>query len=313
MSSKTIGSVESFLRIVKLGYNNFWRNRWLTLGATLLMTLTLIMVSVSILFSFIVQDSAEQIRSKIDLTIYFRDDKVTDKDIVELGNKIKANKEVLGVKFIDKAAALEIWRRLPINESIKKPVNESNNPLPRSLEVDASDPEMIGGIVESIASQDTGGIICGECVSYSKNKETVDKLVSITKFVQRTGIALSLFFGIIAIFNVLNIIKITITARADEIEIMRYVGASNSFIRGPFIVEGIFYGVLGTIITTGFLLTIAAILSPYLNTLVFSLLNMGFYQYVVSHIWPIIGVQLVIGVVLGVVVSVVSMRRYLKA
>ena len=94
---------------------------------------------------------------------------------------------------------------------------------------------------------------------------------------------------------------------------MRYVGASNSFIRGPFIVEGIFYGVLGTIITTGFLLTIAAILSPYLNTLVFSLLNMGFYQYVVSHIWPIIGVQLVIGVVLGVVVSVVSMRRYLKA
>ena len=65
MSSKTIGSVESFLRIVKLGYNNFWRNRWLTLGATLLMTLTLIMVSVSILFSFIVQDSAEQIRSKL--------------------------------------------------------------------------------------------------------------------------------------------------------------------------------------------------------------------------------------------------------
>lgn len=306
-------SMETFFRIVRLGYTNFWRNRWLTIGATLLMTLTLIMVSVSILFSFIVQDSAEAIRSKIDLTIYFRDDSVADKDIIKLGDKIKTNDEVLDVKFINKAGALEIWRRLPINENIKDPVNENNNPLPRSLTVDVSDPELIEGIVTKIESQDTQKIICVECVSYSKNKETVDRLVSITKFVQRIGLLLSIFFGIIAIFNVLNIIRITIIARADEIEIMRYVGASNAFVRGPFVIEGILYGVFGTIITTAFLLIVSAILAPYLDTLIYSVLNVGFYQYVSAHIWVIVGIQLIIGVGLGVIVSIVSMRRYLRA
>lgn len=306
-------SMETFFRILRLGYDNFWRNRWLTMGATLLMTLTLIMVSVSILFSFIVQDTAEVIRSKIDLTIYFRDDNVTDKSILSLGDRINLNEEVLNVKFIDKTGALEIWRRLPINQNIKDPVDETNNPLPRSLEVDVSDPEMIGGIITEISSNDSERIICDECVSYSKNKNTVDKLVSITKFVQRTGILLSIFFGVIAIFNVLNIIRITITARADEIEIMRYVGASNSFVRGPFIIEGILYGIFGTIITTAFLLIVSAILAPYLDTLIHSVLNVGFYQYVASHIWVIIGIQLIIGVALGVVVSIVSIRKYLKA
>ncbi|MEX1123845.1 MAG: permease-like cell division protein FtsX [Patescibacteria group bacterium] len=305
--------METLLRIIKLGYNNFWRNRWLTLGATLLMTLTLVMVSVSLLFSFIVGDSAEQIRSRIDVTIYFRDDKVPDKTIVNLGDRIALNEEVNGVKFIDKSAALERWNRLPINDNIKKPVTAKNNPLPRSLEVDTKNPEQIEGLVGKMAAQDTDNIICDECVSYSKNRDTVNNLIAVTKFVQRTGIFLSIFFGIIAIFNVLNIIRITITARSDEIEIMRYVGASNSFVRGPFIVEGIFYGVFGTVITTLFLLAVSAILGPYLDALSSMLLDMGFYQYVLAHTWLLVIVQLVVGLILGVVVSVVSMRRYLRA
>lgn len=305
--------VETFLRIIKLGNKNFWRNRWLTLGATLLMTLTLVMISVSVLFSFIVKDSANQIRSKIDLTIYFRDDKVKDQAIEDLGVRVESNSEVVGVKFVDKTAALERWRRLPINKNIKDPVNEKNNPLPRSLEVDTSNPELIEALVPKIVSQDSDNIICEECVSYSKNRETVNRLVGITKFVQRTGVLLSIFFGIIAIFNVLNIIRITIIARSDEIEIMRYVGASNAFIRGPFVVEGIFYGVFGTVITSVFLLLSALLLGPYLDSLAFSLLSMGFYDYVVAHIWYLVIVQLLIGVILGVVVSSVSMRRYLRA
>ena len=304
---------ETFLRIVKLGNNNFWRNRWLTIGATLLMTLTLIMVSVSLLFSFIVRDSAEQIRSKIDLTIYFRDDAVVDADIQSLGEKIGQLNEVQGIKFIDKAAALERWHRLPINENIKGPVTAENNPLPRSLEINTKNPDSIVGVISSVESLDKENLVCSECVSYFTNKDTVNRLLAVTKFVQRAGIFLSIFFGIIAIFNVLNIIRITITARSDEIEIMRYVGASNSFVRGPFIVEGIMYGVLGTVVTTVFLLIVAAIAAPYLDALTFSVLNLGFFRYVLAHFWVLVLVQFLVGAVLGVVVSVISMRRYLRA
>ncbi|KKU92114.1 MAG: Cell division protein [Microgenomates group bacterium GW2011_GWA1_48_10] len=304
--------METFQRIVKLGYTNFWRNRWLTLGATLLMTLTLIMISVSLVLSLIVQDLATTIRSKIDLTIYFRDDAVLDSDITALGDRIKLQNGVAEVTFTDKRAALTIWNRLPINENIKRPVGESYNPLPRSLQIRSENPDNIQGLVSTIATQDSQKIICNECVSYSKNKETVDRLLSITRFVQKAGLFLSLFFGIIAVFNVMNIIRITINARADEIEIMRYVGASNAFVRGPFIVEGILYGVLGTIFTTIFLLLIAYLVSGSINT-VFVSFGVDFFQLIIVNLWTLIGIQLAIGVLLGVIVSSISVRRFLKA
>lgn len=304
--------METFQRIVKLGYTNFWRNRWLTLGATLLMTLTLIMISVSLVLSLIVQDLATTIRSKIDLTIYFRDDAVLDSDITALGDRIKLQNSVAEVTFTDKRAALTIWNRLPINENIKRPVGESYNPLPRSLQIRSENPDNIQGLVSTIATQDSQKIICNECVSYSKNKETVDRLLSITRFVQKAGLFLSLFFGIIAVFNVMNIIRITINARADEIEIMRYVGASNAFVRGPFIVEGILYGVLGTIFTTIFLLLIAYLVSSSINT-VFVSFGVDFFQLIIVNLWTLIGIQLAIGVLLGVIVSSISVRRFLKA
>lgn len=304
--------METFQRIVKLGYTNFWRNRWLTLGATLLMTLTLIMISVSLVLSLIVRDLATIIRSKIDLTIYFRDDAVPDDDIMTLGDRIKLQNGVAEVTFTDKSAALTIWNRLPINENIKRPVGESYNPLPRSLQIRTTNPDNIQGLVSTIATQDREKIICNECVSYSKNKETVDRLLSITRFVQRAGLFLSLFFGLIAVFNVMNIIRITINARSDEIEIMRYVGASNAFVRGPFIIEGILYGVLGTFFTTAFLLIIAYFVSSSINT-VFASFGVDFFQLIVVNLWTLVGIQLAIGVLLGVIVSSISVRRFLKA
>lgn len=305
-------SLQTFVRLLRLGFINFWRNRWLTLGATLLMTLTLIMISVSLLVTFVIRDTTEIIRQKIDLTIYFRDDTVPDSKIQALADQIKTLTHVNGTTFVDKNAALAIWNRLPINEDIKKPVTQQNNPLPRSIQIAADSPDNIQTIVNDITTVDKGNLICSECVSYSKNKNTVNHLVSITKFVQRAGLFLSLFFAIIAIFNVFNIIRITINARSDEIEIMRYVGASNMFVRGPFIVEGMFYGLLGTVLTTIFILIIAWAAAPVVN-LAFSVLNIDFFQYVLRHMGELISLQLLLGVFLGVAVSMVTMRRYLRA
>ncbi len=305
-------------RIIKLGLTNFWRNRWLTLGATLLMTLTLTMISVSILMTYLLRDTAALINSKIDLTIYFRDDTVVDNSITALMTRIQGLPDVTSARFVDKAAALAIWDRLPINENIKKPVTATNNTLPRSIEISTNSPDSIQSVVDKIGATDTDKIICTECVSYSKNKDTVNRLISITKFVQRAGLVLSMFFGLIAIFNVMNIIRITITARSDEIEIMRYVGASNAFVRGPFIVEGILYGLFGTIFTTLFLLAIGYGSSYYAGTssgaLSFlQMINLDIFQYVLAHLFDLVLIQLGIGVLLGIVVSSLSIRRFLEA
>lgn len=316
MSSK----FETALRLVKLGYNNFWRNRWLTLGATLLMTLTLTMISVSLLISFMIRDTAGAVRSTINLTVYFRDDAVTDERINALSDRIKMQPNVVDVTLVSKKDALSIFKRLPINPGIKDPVNEEFNPLPRSLEIQTADVEKLDETVKSIEKVDTEKIICSDCLSYTKNKEIVDQLISSTKTAQQAGWLLSAFFGLIAIFNVYNIIRLTINARSDEIEIMRYVGASNAFTRGPFVVEGILYGLLGTLATTILLPLLSYVISRYQGgsglasiSSVFGVLNLSFYDYVISHLGILILLQLSIGVLLGVIVSLLSIRKYLKA
>jgi len=313
-------SFETLLRIIRLGYNNFWRNRWLTLGATLLMTLTLTMISVSLLISFMIRDTAAAVRSSINLTVYFRDDAVTDAQIDELATRIKQVPNVVGVTFVSKKEALGIFKRLPINTSVKDPITNEFNPLPRSLEIQTADVEQLQSTVTAIERSDSQKIICGECLSYTKNKEIVDQLIASTRTAQQAGWLLSGFFGLIAIFNVYNIIRLTIVARSDEIEIMRYVGASNAFIRGPFVVEGILYGVLGTVATSILLPLLSWIITKYrgesgLTTLgsAFGVLNTNLYQYVMSHFGGILVLQLIVGVVLGVLVSVLSIRRYLRA
>lgn len=307
----------TFKRVIKLGYNNFWRSRWLTLGATLLMTLTLTMITVSLIMSFVIRDTTDTIRSKIDLTVYFRDDAVTDIQISQLGEAIKGISNVSEVTFIDKKEALKRFSALPINRDIIDPLSDENNPLPRSLLIDTNNPDVIESIVTALPSIDTGSLICSDCVSFAKNKDTVTKLVAVTRLVQRVGVVLSLFFGIIAIFNVSNIIRLTIMTRSDEIEIMRYVGASNLFVRGPFIIEGILYGVLGTIFTTFFIYLSSYLISRYaLNSIsgsAVALLGVDLYAYVVHYFWLLILAQLAVGLLLGVLVSSFSIRRFLRS
>ncbi len=312
--------METLGRIIRLGLNNFFRNRWLTLGATLLMTLTLTMISVSLIISFMINDTSQAVRSKIDLSIYFRDDSVPDQKILDLASRIRTISTVTEVNFVNKDQALAIFKRLPINETIKQPVNADFNPLPRSLGVKTTNLDNIQAIVTGIEQADSDKLICSECLSYAKNKEIVDSLISSTKTVQQAGWLLSIFFGLIAIFNVFNIIRLTIMARSDEIEIMRYVGASNAFIRGPFIVEGLLYGLIATATTSIAIPLLAKVISVYrggraLTSLggTLSALNTDFYQYILNHMAVLVEIQLAVGLLLGVFVSLLSIRRYLKA
>ncbi len=185
------------------------------------------------------------------------------------------------------------------------------------MEVIITNPDYIEAVRSGIEAADTDKLICSECLSLAQNKETVDRLVRGTKVIQQAGWLLSIFFGIIAIINVLNIIRLTISARSDEIEIMRFVGASNAFTRGPFIIEGILYGVVGTIITS---ILLPALVLASLGTAagqgvsnMFSVLGTDALSYIIARLPILIGLQLLLGVGVGVLVSLVSIRRFLRA
>lgn len=305
--------VISFMRILKLGLKNYWRHNWLTFGATLLMTMTLTMISVFLILTFLVNDTVKIVRDKIDVTIYFRDDSVSNDKITTLSNKIKTLENVKKTDFIDKDKALEIFGRLPLEQSIKDPINKDYNPLPRSIIIKTNNPDKIQTMVEEIQAVDSEKIICDTCFSNAaaKNKESEVKLSQLTGLVNKAGLSLIVFFILIAIINVSNIIKISIRARSDEIEIMRYVGASNGFIQGPFVIEGMLFGIFATIITMIFILIVAKIAEPYFNG-AFSVFDIDLFDYVLNHSWKLIGIQLLIGVLSGMILSFFSIRRYLK-
>ncbi len=305
--------LRSLIRIIKLGLKNYWRHSWLTFGATLLMTMTLTMITVFFVLSFLVNDTVRLIKDKIDVAIYFRDDVVEDNAIIDLSKSIKKIDNVKNVEFISKNKALDIFGKLPLDSSIKDPITEDYNPLPRSIIIKTNDPEKIQAMVEKIKLVDNNSLICDTCFSNSaiKNKETEQKLSKFTSLVNKAGLALVGFFIVVAIVNVLNIIGISIRARSDEIEIMRYVGASSGFIQGPFMIEGILYGIFGTIITTVFILLIAKIAQPYFLG-AFSIFEINLFNYVWGHIPRLIGIQAIIGVFSGIILSLISIRRFLK-
>ena len=141
-------------------------------------------------------------------------------------------------------------------------------------------------------------------------RDVIDRLSRIIEVVRKFGFVLTLVFSIVTVIVMFNTIRLTIYNRREEIEIMRLVGASNSFIRGPFIIEGMMYGLAGSLMTAALLYPVMFFLTPRIS---------GFLEYDISQLhyfglnfWALFGSQVVFGIALGIVSSLIVIRRYLK-
>jgi cell division transport system permease protein len=146
-------------------------------------------------------------------------------------------------------------------------------------------------------------------VNYNKNKDLIDKLNSVIATIQRVGISLGILFAAISLLITFNAIRITIYTHKQEIEIMRLVGASNMFIRMPYIFEGIIYGVAGSIASMLILFISLKFVTPYITSAIPTGSLVGFYM---SNFWMILGYQMLLGSFFGILGGVMAMRKYLK-
>lgn len=296
-------------RIIKMSVVSFWRNRWLSLATTLIIILTLIIISVFTFMALIVNKTATSLREKVDLVVYLKDSD-SDEQIKALGEIIESRSEVVSVKYISKDEALRRWQeRYSTDETLKNAVSETDNPLPRSIEIKTKEAEQISKVADFLQNEDYAPLISQ--LSYEKNKTLIDRLVSITSFIKKLGSGLSLLFMIISIFVVYNAIKITIFARSQELEIMRLVGATDSYVRLPFVFEGIMYGLLASIVTALILLLtyrfLNAPLSTYLN-------NIGYdvSAFIRLSVYQVIGLQFLVSILLGIFCSFWATRQHLN-
>jgi len=298
----------TFKRVTKLGFINFYRNGWVSLGTALVMSLTLVIISIFAIFNIVINLTTHNLENKINVSVYFYDS-TTDEQILSVKHQLQNQPNVSSVKYVSKEEAFGIWSAKNMDERIKNLVTLENNPLPRSLEIKANSPEQLDNIVKFLEKDQYKDYV--RKIDYQENKDIIKKLDNVIKFSEKLGIILSFIFIIISVLVVLNTIRLAIVTRKDEIEIMRLVGANNIFIRIPFFIEGILYGIFASVISLVIILIGFKLLTPFVNNYLGDL-NVDFGNFFKNNLFVIIILQLLISISISVICTFISIQKYLK-
>ena len=284
---------------VSRAWQGFWRNAAMSLAATATMTLMLLLLAGFWIIHAGFLASLTYVEDKVGVVADMHDN-IKDADRLDLMARLSAMPEVRSVDYISKDEALQRYRQERAAQGQDDLTSYlPSNPLPASLEVKLRKPEDYRKVAGFLEVEPT--------VAKVQNiEDTTDRLVSITTFLRTFGVLLLAVIGAIVLFIVINTIRLAVLGRAEEIEVMRLVGASDAFIRWPFVFEGALVGLLGAAISLGVLVGAAEPLSQFMT---------GFFQILPINVGSISrDVTLLVvgaGTGLGVVGAWVSVRTYL--
>lgn len=296
-------------RLIKTGFTNFFRNIWLSLAATSIMTITLFIISTILVLYTLTNLSIQNIQDKVGITAYFNN-QTNEREILNIKAEIELMDNVEVVEYIPKTVARDIFMEIHKNEPLLlETLNEfkdSENPLPNSLAIRAMRLEDYRGISDALKSDRFAPYF----ERVRDNSKVIDRLFAITSTIKNLGILLAAIFIVVTIMVMFNTIRLTIYNRRQEVEIMRLVGATNWYIRMPFIIEGIMYGLIATVVTTGVMYFLLNLMSSRVESLL-SLDNIG-GSLTNNLLLEILAANFGLGVGLGIIASSIAMRRYLK-
>lgn len=293
----------------KESLQGFTRNLSTTLGSIITIFLSLLIIGVFLVGGAMIERLMSSVESEVSITAYVADDASQD-DIDSVMDYVRGLDGVANVSFTTKDQALENFEASTTTPGIIEQLDGSN-PLPASIDVELSDPQMVDGVANQLEANSTFQKIADEenphdSIKYGQT--TVERLFTVTNYVRYIGVALIALLIFIALIFINNTIRLAILARRKEIAIMRLVGASNGFIRGPFLMEGALHAIIGSLLAVGCLQLLRVFAIPQLeNAIKFLNFDVGSTTYLFICI-----ALVVIGLVVGLVGSAFAMRRYLK-
>ena len=296
-------------RVIKAGIVSFWRNGWISFATILVMVLTLFVVGGLILTNVILTSVLASLEDKVDITVYFRLD-APEEEIFAVRDSLEGLGEVEEVEYISRAEALAQFRdRHRENTLITQSLDElEDNPLGASLNVHAGDPSHYNAISNFLEANVLSGIL--DKITYRQNELVIDRLSSILVTSRHIGIAASLLLVGIAFLVAFNTIRMAIYTSREEIKVMKLVGASNWYTRGPFVVEGFLHGLFGSVIALLIFFPLTYWLGPQSETF-FG--GPDLYVYYTNHILELFLVLFLVGISIGILSSSIAIRRYLRA
>jgi len=295
-------------RVIKYGFQNFLRNGWLSTATIAVMFLALFVLQGLIIFNIIAKNAIATVQNKIDISVYFKNN-IAEDEILKLKKSLEGLSEVKQVEYVSQEQALaEFQARHKDSTVVTQAIQELGaNPLLASLNIKAYNPKEYAAIAAYLNNESLSPLI--EKVSYAQNQVVIDRLISIVDTAKRGGIALTLIAAIIAILVAFNTIGLAIYSNREAISIMRLVGASNNFIRGPYIIEGILYGLLAGVLSFAVIVPLIVYASPYIAKFI---PEINLQIYFAANFLRLFGYQLLFGIILGIFSSFIAVRRYLK-
>ena len=299
-------------RIIRSGFVGFWRNAYVSLSAIFVMTITLTVVCGIMLTSQLLKVSLEQIKEKVDINVYAVTS-ANEENIFALKSSLETLPDVAEVTYTSREEALAAFRDRHKNDELTIQALEElgENPLGASLAIRAKETsqyESIASFLEEQRSRENPEAPLIDRINFNQNKNAIDKLTRIIDASERSGFIAMIVLIVSSVLISFNTIRLAIYTTREEISIMRLVGASNMFIRGPFILQGIMYGLVSGVVA----LLIMYPVTLYLGPATENFFELNIFNYFVANFAYLFAVLVGSGIVLGMVSSSLAIARYLR-
>lgn len=299
-------------RVTKSGWINFKRNALVSSASVLVTTITLSVITALFLFNALLSSMIVSLQDKVDIAVYFTIDAPEEK-ILALKDTLQNIPEVRSIEYVSADEEVLAFRDRHADDYLTLQALDElgGNPFGGSLRIKAKDSaqyESIASLLEgdSQVARDNSQII--ERINFAQNKIVIERLNMLIDGSRKAGGATTLILALISVIIMYTTVRLTIYMSREEIGVMRLVGASSSYVRGPFVVEGMLYGFFAWLITMLLFLPLTYIITRQIG----SLMSMNLYQYYVSHLFSIGALVLLVGLALGAFSSFLAARRYLN-
>ena len=299
-------------RVIKFGFLNFWRNAFISTTSILVMVITLLLIGSIIFMSAVLSASLDSVRGQVDLSVTFVPD-ANEIDILTMKQEIEDRSDVASVIYTSREQVMEGFReRHSGDQVILQTIEElKDNPLGANLTIQAHDPQSYQSIADFLEPDSVLG--AGESIIYRVNFKdnalAIERLTAVIDAVERFGLALTVALGFVSVLITFNTIRLIIYASRDEIAVMRLVGASTNQTRGPFVISGIFYGLVASLITLSIFYPLTFWLGEVTEQF---FIGLNVFNYYLENFLQIFLVTVFSGIFIGGISSYLAVRRYLK-
>jgi len=300
-------------RIIKSGFASFWRSGLVSMSSILVMVVALSMIGSTILMSAFLNATLATIQDKIDINIYFNSD-APEEEILALKGSLELLPEVKSILYVSKEQALLDFRKRNENDQLTLQALDEldDNPLRAVLNVKAKETSQyasVASLLEDDSALSLGGAGIIDKVNYSDNKTIIERLSKMVNGVEKFGFIVTVTLILISIFITLNTIRLVIYISREEIGVMRLVGADNKYVRGPFVVQGVIYGIISALLATALFYPLTSWIRNATGEFYGGI---DLFQYYVDNFSQILVILLASGVLLGATSSFLAVRRYLR-